>query len=119
MRGCRQRFARRRAFATLSSSCSSRIAACEAQVLVAEAGASPLEPYNGAIVVEYLRDLARFTVLCASDPYAVLGVQTAYGAGLRADLVTGPAANTEAAITLVRELVRTPGAEPVGPQYLS
>ena len=83
---------------------SSRIAACEAQVLVAEAGASPLEPYNGAIVVEHLRDLACFTVLCASDPYAVLGVQTAYGAGLRADLVTGPAANTEAAITLVHEL---------------
>ena len=82
----------------------SKIAACEAQVLVAEAGASPLEPYNGAIVVEYLRDLARFTVLCASDPYAVLGVQTAFGDGLRADLVTGPAANTVAAISLVREL---------------
>lgn len=82
----------------------SKIAAWDAQVLVAEAGASPLEPYNGATVVEYLRDLARFTVLCASDPYAVLGVQTAYGAGLRADLVTGPAANTVAAIGLVHEL---------------
>jgi hypothetical protein len=31
-------------------------------------------------------------------------VQTAYGAGLRADLVTGPAANTVAAIGLVHEL---------------
>lgn len=82
----------------------STIAACEAQVLVAEAGASPLEPYNGATVVEYLRGLARFTVLCASDPYAVLGVQTAYGECLKADLVTGPAANTTAAIDLVREL---------------
>lgn len=82
----------------------SKIAACEAQVLVAEAGASPLEPYNGAVVVEYLRELACFTVLCASDPYAVLGVQTAYGAGLRADLVTGPAANTVAAIRLVKDL---------------
>jgi hypothetical protein len=82
----------------------SRIAACEAQVLVAEAGASPLEPYNGAIVVEYLRNLACFTLLCASDPYAVLGVQTAYGSGLQADLVTGPAANTVAAVRLVREL---------------
>ena len=80
------------------------IAACEAQVLVAEAGASPLEPYNGAVVVEYLRKLACFTVLCASDPYAVLGVQTAYGAGLQADLVTGPAANTVAAVRLVRDL---------------
>ena len=82
----------------------SRIAACEAQVLVAEAGASPLEPYNGAIVVEYLRNLACFTLLCASDPYAALGVQTAYGSGLQADLVTGPAANTVAAVRLVREL---------------
>ena len=82
----------------------SRIAACEAQVLVAEAGASPLEPYNGATVVEYLRDLACFTVLCASDPYAVLGVQTAYGSRLKADLVCGPAANTVAAIRLVHDL---------------
>jgi hypothetical protein len=81
----------------------SRIAAAEAQVLVVEAGASPLEPYNGDIVVDYLRHLARFTVLCASDPYAVLGVQTAYGA-LKADLVTGPAANTSAAKSLVRQL---------------
>jgi hypothetical protein len=86
----------------------SLIAACDAQVLVAEAGASPLEPYNGATVVEYLRGLARFTVLCASDPYAVLGVQTAYGEGLRADLVAGPAANTTAAVDLVRKLSALP-----------
>jgi hypothetical protein len=82
----------------------SKIAAWDAQVLVAEAGASPLEPYNGATVVDYLRNLARFTVLCASDPYAVLGVQNAYGSGLRADLVSGPAANTVAAIRLVGQL---------------
>ncbi len=82
----------------------SRIAFCDADVLVAEAGASPLEPYNGATVVDYLHDLARFTVLCASDPYAVLGVQTAYGGGLQAHLVSGPAANTVAGIRLVREL---------------
>ena len=81
-----------------------KIAAWNAQVLVAEAGASPLEPYNGATVVEYLRDLARFNVLCASDPYAVLGVQNAYGSGLRADIVAGPAANTAAAIRLVEQL---------------
>ena len=82
----------------------SMIAASDARVLVAEAGASPLEPYNGALVVEYLRGLACFTVLCASDPYAVLGVQTAYGDGLKADLVAGPAANTTAAVHLVHEL---------------
>jgi hypothetical protein len=82
----------------------SKIAACNADVLVAEAGASPLEPYNGAVVVRYLRHLTRFTVLCASDPYAVLGVQTAYGKQMTADLVTGPAANTDAAVSLVRQL---------------
>lgn len=86
----------------------SMIAASDARVLVAEAGASPLEPYNGALVVEYLRDLARFTVLCASDPYAVLGVQTAYGDGLKADLVAGPAANTTAAVELVGKLTGMP-----------
>lgn len=82
----------------------SKIAACSADVLVVEAGASPLEPYNGGIAIEYLRDLTRLTVLCASDPYAVLGVQTAYGNYMKADLVSGPAANTTAAVALVKEL---------------
>jgi len=82
----------------------SKIAACDADVLVAEAGASPLEPYNGGTVIEYLSHLNRLTVLCASDPYAVLGVQTAYGSYLRANLVCGPAANTTAATSLVRQL---------------
>ena len=82
----------------------SSIAACDAEVLVAEAGASPLEPYNGATLVDRLGKHAKFTVLCASDPYAVLGVQTAYGDRLKADIVSGPAANTTAAIRLVQEL---------------
>jgi len=82
----------------------SKVMASGADVLVAEAGASPLEPYNGAVAVESVGELTRMTVLCASDPYAVLGVQNAFGDGLRADLVTGPAANTEAAVNLVREL---------------
>ena len=86
----------------------SRIAACEADVLVVEAGASPLEPYNGATVVEYLRGLPCFTILCASDPYAVLGVQTAFDNHLKADLVAGPATNTEAAIRLVGQLTGLP-----------
>ena len=82
----------------------SKIAACNAQVLVAESGASPLEPYNGATVVKELADRTCFTVLCASDPYAVLGVQTAFGSDLKASIVSGPAANTRAAVDLVREL---------------
>ena len=76
----------------------------EADIVVAEAGASPLEPYNGSMVLDYLKDQTCFTVLCASDPYAVLGVQAAFGDRLKADLVAGPAANTRAAIQLVKEL---------------
>ncbi|MFC1740860.1 hypothetical protein ACFL0N_05230, partial [Pseudomonadota bacterium] len=55
-------------------------------------------------VVNALGKLTRFTVLCASDPYAVLGVQTAYGKHMKADLVAGPAANTTSATRLVKEL---------------
>lgn len=79
-----------------------RIAATHADVLVAEAGASPLEPYNGHAAIEALGGNVRCTILCASDPYAVLGVQTAFG--IAPDLVTGPAANTKAGIELVRKL---------------
>lgn len=81
-----------------------KVAASKPQVLVAESGASPLEPYNGATVVRELSGKTRFTVLCASDPYAVLGVQTAFSDHLDADIVSGPAANTSAAVDLVREL---------------
>lgn len=70
--------------------------------LVAEAGASPLEPYNGAAAIEMLNDNIRYTVLCASDPYAVVGVEKAFG--LKPDLVTGPATSTSAAVDLVRKL---------------
>jgi hypothetical protein len=82
----------------------SKVACCEADIMVAEAGASPMEPYNGAMVVDYLKDQTCFTLLCASDPYAALGVQAAFGDRLKADLVAGPAANTDAAIQLVNEL---------------
>jgi hypothetical protein len=73
-----------------------------ADVLVAEAGASPLEPYNGDAAVAALGENIVCTVLCASDPYAVVGVQKAFG--LQPDLVTGPTANTDAGIELVRKL---------------
>jgi hypothetical protein len=81
-----------------------RLAGCNGEVLVAESGASPLEPYNGAAVVERLSANVRFTVLCAYDPYAVLGVQSAFGPSLRASIVSGPAANTSAGCDLIRRL---------------
>ena len=70
--------------------------------LVAEAGASPLEPYNGDAAIDELGDNICCTILCASDPYAVVGVQQAFG--VKPDLVAGPAANTSAAVDLVMKL---------------
>lgn len=71
-------------------------------LLVVEAGASPLEPYNGAALIDELGDNVVCTILCASDPYAVVGVEKAYG--LRPDVVTGPATQTSAAVELVQKL---------------
>jgi hypothetical protein len=70
--------------------------------LVAEAGASPMEPYNGAAAIDELGDNICCTILCASDPYAVVGVQQAFG--LQPDLVTGPATDTSAGVDLIRKL---------------
>lgn len=70
--------------------------------VVVEAGASPLEPYNGAAAIDELGDTICCTVLCASDPYAVVGVEKAFG--LVPDLVTGPATSNSAAIDLVMKL---------------
>lgn len=83
-----------------------RVSASGADVVVIEAGASPLEPYNGTVALERILPQTRMTVLCASDPYAVVGVETAFG--LKPDLVSGPAANTSAAIALVRRLAGLP-----------
>ncbi len=78
------------------------IAAQGADILVAEAGASPLEPYNGDTAMQMLGANVSCTVLCASDPYAVLGVREAFK--IEPDIVTGPTANTQAGIDLVRKL---------------
>ena len=79
-----------------------RISLSGSDILVAEAGASPLEPYNGSVAMEMLKTNIQMLVLCASDPYAVLGVQQAFGR--EPDLVCGPAANTQSAIDLVKNL---------------
>ncbi|MGE0826247.1 MAG: hypothetical protein AB7G75_19565 [Candidatus Binatia bacterium] len=79
-----------------------RMMATQADVVVAEAGASPLEPYNGATAIAELQQQVRCTVLCASDPYGVVGVTTAFER--QPDLVAGAAANTDAGIQLVEKL---------------
>lgn len=84
----------------------SLIASTGADVLVAEAGASPLEPYNGSVAMELINENVSMMVLCASDPYSVMGVQHAFGR--QPDLVSGPASNTDAAIKLVDTLCGLP-----------
>jgi hypothetical protein len=79
-----------------------RIAESNPDVVVAEAGASPLEPYNGAAAMAALGNNVCCTILCASDPYAALGVQTAFQ--ITPNLVTGPAVNTESGVDLATKL---------------
>lgn len=92
------------------------IAGREANFMVVEAGASPLEPYNGAAAIEELGANVRCCILCATDPYAVVGVQQAYG--LTPDLVAGPATNTSAALDLVEKLTGLPGINIIDPDQL-
>lgn len=82
-------------------------------LMVAEAGASPLEPYNGAAIIDELGENIVCTILCASDPYAVVGVQKAFG--LKPDLVTGPATTTSAAIQLLKKLTGLHGINVIDP----
>ena len=84
--------------------------------LIAEAGASPLEPYNGAAAIDELGGSVRCTILCASDPYAVLGVQHAFG--LEPDIVSGPATTTSAGRDLVAALTGVPAFNILDPGSL-
>ena len=93
-----------------------RIGRNNQDVLVAEAGASPLEPYNGAAAIDELRDHIRCTVLCASDPYSVVGVKQAFD--LDPDLVTGPATSTTAAMALVERLTNVETINVMDPDSL-
>lgn len=71
-------------------------------VVVAEAGASPHEPYNGAIAMAVLAAQVKCKILCASDPYAVVGVSQSFG--FPPDLVAGIASSTIAGIELVEKM---------------
>ena len=84
----------------------SRLAAKQPDIVVAEAGASPMEPYNGAMAIDALGRHVRFVVLCAMDPYSVVGVKAAFG--LRPNLVTGPCTNTTAGVRLAEKLTALP-----------
>ena len=90
-----------------------RIGRARPDVLVAEAGASPLEPYNGALAMEAVSEQVKFKLLCAMDPYAVVGVQQAFDRA--PDLVAGGAANTDAGIALAEKLSGLPTLNLIDP----
>lgn len=92
------------------------IAAQQPDVVVVEAGASPLEPYNGAAAVDALGNNICCSILCATDPYAVVGVQKAYD--FSPDIVAGPATNTSAAIDLVEKLSGLRGINVMDPDSI-
>ncbi len=79
-----------------------RMAELHANVAVVETGASPLEPYNSDTAIALIEDCVRVTMLSTCDPYAALGVMTAFNA--RPDLVTGVATNTDAGTALIEKL---------------
>lgn len=78
------------------------ISSIKADVAVIEIGASPLEPYNGHLAINSVRDNIKCVVLCASDPYGVYGIIKAFN--LKPDFVTGIATNTIAGRNLVENL---------------
>jgi hypothetical protein len=77
-----------------------------ADIAVLEIGASPLEPYNGDVAIKAIREQIGFTILCASDPYAVLGIMESFE--LTPDLISGPATNTIAGRALIKNLCKVP-----------
>lgn len=94
----------------------SQMATSDADVAVIEAGASPLEPYNGDVAVELLEPHIRLTLLCTSDPYAVVGMMQAFGR--RPDLVAGVACNTDAGQALIHRLTGIPSLRLLDPAVL-
>ncbi|MGD9418924.1 MAG: hypothetical protein Q7R22_008275 [Verrucomicrobiota bacterium JB025] len=80
----------------------SRMAAEDVDVAVIEAGASPLEPYNGDTAIKLLEPHIKLSILCASDPYAAYGFMLI--GQIRPDLISGVTCNTDAGQELVKKL---------------
>ena len=74
----------------------------KADIAIFEIGASPLEPYNGDIVIKLIKDQIKCMVLSASDPYAVYGIMKAFD--IVPDIVTGITSNTLAGRAMVEKL---------------
>ena len=92
----------------------SRINLVNADFAVIELGASPLEPYNGDIAFEELKNNIKCIILCASDPYAVYGVMKSFN--LKPDIVSGIATNTYAGAELIEKLCNVKALNLIDPK---
>ena len=91
-----------------------KISSVKADIAVVEIGASPLEPYNGDIAIESIRDHVKCVILSASDPYAVYGLMRAFN--IKPDIVTGVSTNTLAGVDLVETLCRVRALNLIDPK---
>ncbi len=94
----------------------SQMATTPVDVAVIEAGASPLEPYNGETAITLLEPHLRMMVLCTSDPYAAAGLIQAFQR--KPDLVAGIACNTDAGQALIHKLTGLPSLHLLDPAAL-
>ncbi|MCK9517789.1 MAG: hypothetical protein M0R74_02000 [Dehalococcoidia bacterium] len=85
----------------------------DVDLVVAELGASPMEPYNGTVAMEKLAPHVRLTLLAASDMYATLGA--IHYLDIRPDLIVGRVASTAAGIEIGRQITGLPTLNPVDP----
>lgn len=72
-----------------------------------EVEAMPKRLWETGDYVVLLRDHIKCTILCASDPYAVVGVIQGYG--IQPDVVAGIATSTSAGVELVEKLTGMTG----------
>jgi hypothetical protein len=88
------------------------IASRHPEVIVIEAGASPVESYNGQLVLEaYYNHPNLMIILCANDAYAVLGAtQYMKPFNLSPSFVSGVIANTRAGRDLVLSMTGFPAS---------
>ncbi len=74
----------------------------QVDVIVGEVGASPLEPYNGESAITELHSHISYLIMCASDPYAGVGIMQAFN--VKPNLISGRATCTTAGAALSEKL---------------
>ncbi len=107
----------REAFRKKIKQITNRMASEQADIAVVEIGASPLEPYNGDLAIQAIRDQIKCVILSASDPYAVYGLMKAFD--IIPDIVTGKSTNTLAGQAMVEKLCGVPAINMIDPERMT